>query len=49
MIKISDEAKTNPEVLLSAPHVTPIGKTDDVLAVKKPILTYDDELNSKDQ
>ncbi len=49
MIKISEEAKTNPEVLQSAPHNTPIEKTDDVLAVKRPILTYDDELRLKDE
>lgn len=49
MIKISQEAKTNAELLLSSPHDTPIGKTDDVLAVKKPILTYDDELKLKNE
>ncbi|MEA1940011.1 MAG: aminomethyl-transferring glycine dehydrogenase subunit GcvPB [Candidatus Caldatribacteriota bacterium] len=47
MFKISEEAKNNPELLTSAPHNTPIRRTDDVLAVKKPILTYDDELKSK--
>lgn len=49
MIQISQEAESNPEILLSAPHNTPIGKTDDVLAVTKPILTYDDELRSIEQ
>jgi len=43
MIKISQEIKENPELLLSAPIYTPISQTDDALAVKKPILTYDDE------
>ena len=47
MITISKEAKENPDLLKSAPHLTPIGRTDDVLAVKRPILTYDDELALK--
>jgi glycine dehydrogenase subunit 2 len=49
MIKISDEAKTNPELLTSAPHITPIRRANDALAVKKAILTYDDELKLKDE
>ncbi|NLL62354.1 MAG: aminomethyl-transferring glycine dehydrogenase subunit GcvPB [Candidatus Atribacteria bacterium] len=48
MIAISKEAKENPDLLKSAPQRTPIGRTDDVLAVKRPILTYDDELKFKD-
>jgi glycine dehydrogenase subunit 2 len=49
MIKISDEAKNNPELLLDAPHITPIRRTDDVLAARRPILHYDDELGLKDK
>ncbi len=49
MIKISNEAKTNPELLKSAPHNTPIRRTDDVLAARRPILHYDDELKLKDE
>jgi len=49
MIKISNEAKTNPELLKSAPHTTPIRRTDDVTAARRPILNYDDELNVKDE
>ena len=44
MITISNEAKNNPESLKSAPHNTPISRTDDAMAVRRPILTYDDEL-----
>ena len=44
MIKISNEAKANPELLKDAPHNTPIRRTDDVLAARRPILNYDDEL-----
>lgn len=49
MIKISEEAKASPDLLKSAPHHTPISQTDDAMAVKRPILTYDDELQLKDE
>jgi glycine dehydrogenase subunit 2 len=49
MIKISQEAKDNPDLLKSAPHNTPISQTDDVMAVKRPILTYDDELKLRNE
>jgi len=49
MIKISDEATTNPELLTTAPHNTPIRRTNDALAIKRAILTYDDELKLKDK
>ena len=40
MRQIAEEAKTNPEEVKSAPHNTPIGRVDDVLAAKHPIVTY---------
>ncbi|MCH5306463.1 MAG: aminomethyl-transferring glycine dehydrogenase subunit GcvPB [Prevotella sp.] len=40
MRQIAEEARTNPELLKSAPHNTPIGRVDDVLAAKHPIVTY---------
>jgi len=49
MIKISHEAKDSPDLLKTAPHITPISQTDDALAVKQAILTYDDELQNKDK
>jgi len=49
MVRISSEAKTNPELLKDAPHNTPIRRTDDVLAVRRPILNYDDELKLRDE
>jgi len=49
MIKISHEARTNPELLTGAPHDTRIRRVDDVLAVKRPILNYGDELKLKDE
>ena len=40
MRQIAEEAKTNPDVVKSAPHNTPIGRVDDVLAAKHPVVTY---------
>jgi glycine dehydrogenase subunit 2 len=40
MRKIAEEAKMNPDEVKSAPHLTPIGRVDDVLAAKHPIVTY---------
>lgn len=40
MRKIAEEAKTNPELLKTAPHNTPVGRVDDVLAAKHPVVTY---------
>ncbi|MBR3089341.1 MAG: aminomethyl-transferring glycine dehydrogenase subunit GcvPB [Prevotella sp.] len=37
---IAEEAATQPDVVKGAPHSTPIGRVDDVLAAKHPILTY---------
>jgi glycine dehydrogenase subunit 2 len=40
MRKIAEEAQTDPELVKGAPHSTPIGRVDDVLAAKHPITTY---------
>ena len=40
MRQIADEARTDPERVKSAPHLTPIGRVDDVLAAKHPVTTY---------
>jgi glycine dehydrogenase subunit 2 len=37
---IAEEAKSDPELVKSAPHSTPIGRVDDVLAAKHPIVTW---------
>ena len=39
---IAQEAIEQPETVHGAPHHTPIGRVDDVLAAKNPILTYKD-------
>ena len=40
MRQIAEEAKLDPELVKSAPHDTPIGRVDDVLAAKHPVTTY---------
>ncbi len=40
MIKISEEAKTNPDLLRGAPHKTPVGRLDEVKAIKEPKLHF---------
>ena len=40
MRTIAQEAQTDPEKVKSAPHTTPIGRVDDVLAAKNPVTTY---------
>ncbi|MBP5507325.1 MAG: aminomethyl-transferring glycine dehydrogenase subunit GcvPB [Prevotella sp.] len=37
---IAEEAARDPELVKGAPHSTPIGRVDDVLAAKNPVLTY---------
>jgi len=48
MRQIAEEAKTDPELVKSAPHNTPIGRVDDVLAAKHPIVTYKQLINDAD-
>lgn len=38
LLKIADEAHTQPELLKSAPHITPIGRLDEVKAAKELVL-----------
>lgn len=40
MLKIAEDAKTNPEKLISAPHTTPVKRLDETLAARKPDLKY---------
>ncbi|MBR6432498.1 MAG: aminomethyl-transferring glycine dehydrogenase subunit GcvPB, partial [Muribaculaceae bacterium] len=40
MRKIAEEAKTDPEMVKSAPHHTPVRRLDDTLAALKPVVTY---------
>ncbi|MBO4907437.1 MAG: aminomethyl-transferring glycine dehydrogenase subunit GcvPB [Bacteroidaceae bacterium] len=40
MRKIAEEALADPDMVKTAPHTTPIGRVDDVLAAKQAVLTY---------
>ena len=37
---IAQEARTNPELLKTAPHHTPVGRLDEIAAARKPVLRY---------
>src|SRR5574344_508207 len=49
MKQIAREAKENPDTVKSAPHQTPIGRVDDVLAAKHPIVTYKQLINDEQE
>lgn len=38
LLEISEEARTDPELLKSAPHVTPVGRMDEVKAARELVL-----------
>ncbi|TSB44713.1 aminomethyl-transferring glycine dehydrogenase subunit GcvPB [Alkalicoccobacillus porphyridii] len=41
MIQIAKEAEENPEIVQEAPHHTVIGRLDETLAARKPVLRYE--------
>ena len=41
LLKIAEEAHTDPELLKSAPHITPVGRLDEVKAAKELVLCCD--------
>ena len=38
MLKIAEEAHTSPQLLKQAPHITPVGRLDEVKAAKELVL-----------
>jgi glycine dehydrogenase subunit 2 len=40
LTQIAGEARTNPELLHSAPHNTPVGRLDEVRAARQPVLRW---------
>ncbi|MEH7093907.1 aminomethyl-transferring glycine dehydrogenase subunit GcvPB [Neobacillus vireti] len=40
MIQIAKEAEENPEIVQEAPHTTVVGRLDETLAARKPVLKY---------
>lgn len=47
MIEIAHEVQTDPAKVKSAPHSLPIRRPDEVLAARKPVLSYRDQLREK--
>jgi glycine dehydrogenase subunit 2 len=47
MEQIGEEMIRDPEKILSAPHNLPISRPDEVLAARKPVLSYRDQLRDK--
>ncbi len=43
MLQIAKEAEENPEILKEAPHNTAFKRVDEVLAARKPVLTWKDK------
>jgi glycine dehydrogenase (decarboxylating) beta subunit (EC 1.4.4.2) len=40
MLKIAEEARTNPVLLKEAPHHSPVRRLDEARAVREPILRF---------
>ena len=40
LLKIAEEAKSDPDLLKNAPHDTPVGRLDETAAARKPVLRY---------
>ena len=47
MKQIALEVANDPEIVKSAPHTLPVRRPDDVLAARKPILSYRDQVREK--
>jgi len=45
MRRIAEEARVAPDEVKTAPHTTPIGRVDDVLAARHPVTTYKQMVN----
>jgi glycine dehydrogenase subunit 2 len=41
MLQIDEESKSSPDVVLNAPHTTPVGRLDEALAARKPNLRWE--------
>lgn len=46
MIQIAKEVEDNPEIVQEAPHTTVIGRLDETVAARKPVLRYERELQN---
>jgi glycine dehydrogenase subunit 2 len=41
LIEVAREARETPDVVLAAPHLTPVGRLDEVRAARQPDLRWD--------
>jgi glycine dehydrogenase subunit 2 len=46
LLKIAEEARTEPQLLHDAPHDTPVSRLDDTKAAREPVLHYKPRLDS---
>ena len=46
MKDINEEAQTNPELVIGAPHSTRIGRLDEATAARKPVLRWKPEMET---
>jgi len=49
LLQIAEEAATDPEKVLTAPHHTVVGRLDEVTAARKPVLRWQPELERSQQ
>ena len=49
MRRIAEEAETNPDVVCSAPHVTPVKRLDEARAARRPVLRWTPEAKQEQQ
>jgi glycine dehydrogenase subunit 2 len=40
MKQIAEESRSNPDIVKTAPHTTPVGRLDQALAARKPNLRW---------
>ena len=46
MVSINEEAQTNPELVIGAPHTTRIGRLDEATAARKPVLRWKPDMEA---
>jgi glycine dehydrogenase subunit 2 len=40
LVSIAGEAQNDPDLVRNAPHITPVGRLDEVLAARNPVLKH---------
>jgi glycine dehydrogenase subunit 2 len=49
LLKIAEEAHTQPELLKTAPHITPVGRLDEVKAAKELVLCCNLDTSAREE